>query len=82
MNINSNPKLAISALLLSTILLGCGDNKTPTEYMAEAKAALNDGQKSVAIINLKNVLKNHLLWSIILPLLLSCLSCLSKSWWH
>ena len=59
MNINSNPKLAISALLLSTILLGCGDNKTPTEYMAEAKAALNDGQKSVAIINLKNVLKTE-----------------------
>lgn len=59
MNINSKPKLAISALLLSTVLLGCGDNKTTTEYMAEAKTAISGGQKSVAIINLKNVLKTE-----------------------
>jgi putative PEP-CTERM system TPR-repeat lipoprotein len=59
MYINTKSKLAVQALLLTTILLGCGDNKTSNEYMAEARAAFNKGENSVAIISLKNVLKTE-----------------------
>jgi len=57
MCISNKPKLAIQALLLTTILFGCGDNKTPGEYIKEAKVAFNNGENNEAIINLKNVLK-------------------------
>jgi len=57
MYINYKSKLACTGVLITTILLGCGDNKTPTEYLAEAKAAFDKGERNAAIISLKNVLK-------------------------
>jgi putative PEP-CTERM system TPR-repeat lipoprotein len=59
MYINTKSKLAAQALFLTTMLLGCGDNKTSNEYIAEARAAFNKGENSVAIISLKNVLKTE-----------------------
>jgi len=59
MCISNKPKLAIQALLLTTILFGCGDNKTADGYIKEAKVAFNEGENSKAIINLKNVLKTE-----------------------
>jgi putative PEP-CTERM system TPR-repeat lipoprotein len=59
MYINTKSKLAVQVLLLTTILLGCGDNTTSAEYIKEARTALNDGKNSEAIINLKNVLKSE-----------------------
>ena len=50
-------KLACTGILLTTMLLGCGDNKTPIEHLAEAKAAFNAGESNAAIISLKNALK-------------------------
>jgi len=52
-------KLAFSTLILLTALSGCSENKTTTEYISEAKVAFSNGQNSLAIINLKNVLKTE-----------------------
>jgi len=59
MYITNKSKLAVAALLMITILSGCSDNKTSIEYIAEAKAAFNKGENSIAIISLKNVLKTE-----------------------
>jgi putative PEP-CTERM system TPR-repeat lipoprotein len=59
MYINNKSKLAVTALLVSTILSGCSDNKTSAEYIAEAKVAFDKGENSVAIISLKNILKTE-----------------------
>jgi putative PEP-CTERM system TPR-repeat lipoprotein len=55
----NKPKLAFSTILLLTALSGCSENKTTTEYISEAKVAFSNGQNSLAIINLKNVLKTE-----------------------
>ncbi|TWX65421.1 XrtA/PEP-CTERM system TPR-repeat protein PrsT [Colwellia sp. C1TZA3] len=47
----------IVALTLVLALLGCGNNYTPEEYIAAAKASLKEGKNNEAIISLKNVLK-------------------------
>jgi len=52
-------KLAFSTLLLLAALSGCSENKSTAEYIAEAKVAFSNGQNSLAIINLKNVLKTE-----------------------
>jgi len=52
-------KLAFSTLLLLTALSGCSENKSTAEYISEAKVAFSNGQNSLAIINLKNVLKTE-----------------------
>ena len=57
MYISYKSKLACTGVLITTMLLGCGDNKTPTEYLAEAKVALDKDERNAAIISLKNVLK-------------------------
>ncbi len=57
MYISYKSKLACTGVLITTMLLGCGDNKTPTEYLAEAKVAFDKGERNAAIISLKNVLK-------------------------
>jgi putative PEP-CTERM system TPR-repeat lipoprotein len=57
MSINNKFKLVLPAVLLTTMLIGCSDYKTSAEYIAEAKVAFSNGDNSVAIISLKNVLK-------------------------
>ncbi|AZQ82879.1 PEP-CTERM system TPR-repeat protein PrsT [Colwellia sp. Arc7-635] len=57
MYIGHKSKLTIPALLLATMLYGCGDDKTSAEYIAEAKVALDSGKSGAAIVSLKNVLK-------------------------
>ena len=57
MYISYKSKLACTGVLITTMLLGCGDNKTPTEYLSEAKVAFDKGERNAAIISLKNVLK-------------------------
>lgn len=57
MHFNIKSKLGLTTFLLAVLLLGCSDSKTPTEYISEAKTAFSKGKNSLAIINLKNVLK-------------------------
>jgi putative PEP-CTERM system TPR-repeat lipoprotein len=59
MYINTKSKLAVQVLLLTIILLGCGDNKTSKEYITEARVAFNKGENSTAIISLKNALQSE-----------------------
>jgi putative PEP-CTERM system TPR-repeat lipoprotein len=55
---NKKSNLAIS-ILVTTLLLGaCSEIKTADEQIASANIALNNGDVSAAIINLKNVIKN------------------------
>ena len=57
MSITTKSNLACAGLLLSTILLGCGDSKTSAEHLTEAKVAFQNGKSNAAIISLKNILK-------------------------
>ncbi|MBA6290417.1 XrtA/PEP-CTERM system TPR-repeat protein PrsT [Colwellia sp. MB3u-4] len=57
MLLGKNTQKVIVALTLIMLLLGCGNNYTPEEYIAAAKASLKEGKNNEAIISLKNVLK-------------------------
>jgi putative PEP-CTERM system TPR-repeat lipoprotein len=57
MLLGKNTQQVIVALTLILVLLGCGNNYTPEEYIAAAKASLKEGKNNEAIISLKNALK-------------------------
>ena len=49
----------VAILLVSGVLLGCGENITATEYVDNAKRHLVDGELTAATIELKNALKSE-----------------------
>ena len=57
MLLGKTTKKLIVSLSVVLALSGCGNNYTPEEYIAAARASLEAGKNNEAIISLKNVLK-------------------------
>ena len=49
----------VAIVLVSGVLFACGENKTATEYVDNAKRHLADGEFTAATIELKNALKSE-----------------------